>query len=311
MTFCLFTKSICSTENYPCSTAEEYFSHYSSFCAHFQHLLWMATFRQAVLVFKLTSRPLTTSFLKVVVMKESLVISPVSHFLLVQDFKQIFPQVKLLICPSFLFLYSGDFSSKRCCVLRQFFLFILCCPHLPSCLLPPRAASWTALHARRRKQRWHQRQRRGEQRKSGRADYRRGQAAGVHRGHWRRLLGHPHGLQCLDLLQAQEEEGAEPLRRLLRLHTSRSAGWSWCGMIGCHWPEAVRCLKWYFTLPTVMKMTQSGIQIAAKGIVYLHSFLKPVIIFFYRLSEFPSLHHSLLLFAVGFPHADGSGLNGR
>lgn len=83
-----------------------------------------------------------------------------------------------------------------------------------------RAASWTAVRARRWKRRWHRRW--GKQRESGRADHRRGQAACIHRRNRRGLLGHPHGLQCLDLLPPQEEEGAEPLHSLVRIHTRRS-----------------------------------------------------------------------------------------
>lgn len=99
--------------------------------------------------------------------------------------------------------------------------------HCHICVCSHRAASWRADCVRRR-QRW---ERRRGQREPGRADHWRGQAAGVHRGHRRRLLGHPHGLQPVDLLPPQEEEGAEPLHGVLRLHTSRSGWPGTCGSL--------------------------------------------------------------------------------
>ena len=129
-------------------------------------------------------------------------------------------------------LYSGKRTKKK--TINQENSNMICSPppHTSSLsyfiLLPQlsslRGSIWTALHAwqRRRRRRRHQRQRRGEQCESGRADHRCGQAASVHRRHRRSLLGHPHGLQRLDLLPPQEEEGAEPLHRLLRIHTGRS-----------------------------------------------------------------------------------------
>ena len=59
------------------------------------------------------------------------------------------------------------------------------------------------------------------QRQPGGADLGGGQAAGLHRWHRRSMLGNPHGLQRVDLLPPQEEEGAQPLHRLLRLHPCR------------------------------------------------------------------------------------------
>lgn len=58
----------------------------------------------------------------------------------------------------------------------------------------------------------------GWQRESVRADHRGGPSACLHRWNWCVLLGGFNGIQCLDLLQTQEEERTRTLHNLLRLH---------------------------------------------------------------------------------------------
>ncbi len=59
--------------------------------------------------------------------------------------------------------------------------------------------------------------------KSGWADHRRSEAACLHRRHWRGMLGNPYGIQCVDLLQTEEEKRAQPLHSLICIHTCRYA----------------------------------------------------------------------------------------